>query len=834
MSTPLLKLYKGSYTSEQLSAKCTEGAIVFDNTTHRIYAGTENNTPLMFGSNVQDATFADSKLKIWKVGDAAGSPSITLDFSDIASASSILAVFQEMANKMGLGAQGTIDYSGTNYLSDLGTTGHADKNLVNADKALDAAIQSVSNKVDDLDVSEYEQATIDTTTTPGETAFKIKGIKETDGKIGAGTNTVDLKIDGTYQSVTNKIATQSTVQGVVNDLDVTGYQQVVIDTTTTSGETAFKVKGIKETDGKISNDANNDVSLVLDGTYDASTNKVATESTVQGAVTKAAATGATYDITAQEISNTWIQTVQGNIIAQGDTFESDIDKLDKKVAGLADELIRDEKVINTSVNAIATSVGLQGNLTLDLSGDASGVISGDTSVKSALLDLATAIQGISTDAVLDVKVNGTSVVDAQGVVDFGVQGNYNASTNKLATESTVQGAIEALDVNEYSQAEMDTTTTTGVSTFKIKGIKETDGKIAAGTNTVDINIDGTYQGTTNKIATQSTVTNAINNLDATADADTASGTGYATVTTTTPTGDFKVLNSVTETDGKLTAADAYQLKKVAATGKAEDVAIDDAGGKITATTVEGALNEFALAIEALQGSFDVKKSTNAADTPAGVEWTDTSTTPATTVTGTLVASADTFHKVYLVPKTINNGVAETSNTYTEYITTKDSSGSTTTYSWEKLGDIAVDLTGYVKTVTVNGKSYAVDSNSTNISLGDVITSITGETAISGGDSNVVAVTATTTKNTTNGTNVTAIASSVKIEEVADGLVKDGTASYTSGHYVIENNKLVSAEGKSSGDTYTLSANDGLVKASDVKAYVDSSINDASFRWSEWS
>ena len=42
-----------------------------------------------------------------------------------------------------------------------------------------------------------------------------------------------------------------------------------------------------------------------------------------------------------------------------------------------------------------------------------------------------------------------------------------------------------------------------------------------------------------------------------------------------------------------------------------------------------------------------------------------------------------------------------------------------------------------------------------------------------------------------------------------------------------------AVGKSGVDTYTISANDGLTKASDVKAYVDSSIENAKMTWSEW-
>ena len=78
-------------------------------------------------------------------------------------------------------------------------------------------------------------------------------------------------------------------------------------------------------------------------------------------------------------------------------------------------------------------------------------------------------------------------------------------------------------------------------------------------------------------------------LDGTADAN-----GQST-TATTPTADFKVLTKVVETDGAIVAAstEAVNLKKVAATGAAEDVTIADSGNLITATTVEGALQEIA-------------------------------------------------------------------------------------------------------------------------------------------------------------------------------------------------------------------------------------------------
>ena len=84
------------------------------------------------------------------------------------------------------------------------------------------------------------------------------------------------------------------------------------------------------------------------------------------------------------------------------------------------------------------------------------------------------------------------------------------------------------------------------------------------------------------------------------------------------------------------------------------------------------------AIENLN-SFSYSICTNAANTPYGVEWDN----GGTTVTGTLVASADTLNKIYLVPAT--NG---TKNIFDEYITI-NTTGST--YIWEKFGSTDVNL-----------------------------------------------------------------------------------------------------------------------------------------------
>ena len=68
------------------------------------------------------------------------------------------------------------------------------------------------------------------------------------------------------------------------------------------------------------------------------------------------------------------------------------------------------------------------------------------------------------------------------------------------------------------------------------------------------------------------------------------------------------------------------------------------------------------------------------------------------------ASADTFHKIYL-KKASTTGIAQ--NIYKEYITVKNGD----TYSWELIGDTAIDVSGKVdKTTTIAG--IALDKNIT--------------------------------------------------------------------------------------------------------------------------
>lgn len=109
------------------------------------------------------------------------------------------------------------------------------------------------------------------------------------------------------------------------------------------------------------------------------------------------------------------------------------------------------------------------------------------------------------------------------------------------------------------------------------------------------------------------------------------------------------------------------------------------------------------AIESIVGGLTFVKSTDAASTPQGVVWDN----GGTAVTGTLIASANTADKIYLVPATTTSG----KDVFAEYITVLDGGN----YSWEKLGDTEIDFDSlgdlaYKDTVSLNKMTVQAVTN----------------------------------------------------------------------------------------------------------------------------
>ena len=130
------------------------------------------------------------------------------------------------------------------------------------------------------------------------------------------------------------------------------------------------------------------------------------------------------------------------------------------------------------------------------------------------------------------------------------------------------------------------------------------------------------------------------------------------------------------------------------------------------------------------------------------------------------ASADTYHKIYL--KTATGTGAQ--NVYKEYITVRSGNEGAYTYSWELIGDTAIDLTGYLKTVTVNGKAYSNASGS-SIDLGEIVNKVES------GNSNQL----TATSNVADGVNtVTITPVTATVTQAEDTLSSDSDVALLKG------------------------------------------------------
>ena len=137
---------------------------------------------------------------------------------------------------------------------------------------------------------------------------------------------------------------------------------------------------------------------------------------------------------------------------------------------------------------------------------------------------------------------------------FGGAAGWEYLTNDTdAINAAIDAKIQDLDVTGYAQAVISTNEPVGGnpnSTLTINGIQEVDGKIGKYTiSDVHVAIDGVYNSETNKIATQSTVTNVINGLNTTE-------TIQAVTKTTEVNGNTTLtFNGVKETNGVIAQGD---------------------------------------------------------------------------------------------------------------------------------------------------------------------------------------------------------------------------------------------------------------------------------------
>lgn len=749
--------YNGSELSTNWSTNLAkEGALIYATDSHELWIGGDTPVCVVKGTTNVDYNSTSKQLTITASNASGAETTKTLDFSDVASGSATLQVFQKVYEFIGTtttSGHEALDYSNTNYLTGATT-------LVGADKALDTQIKNLADAVGGNSVvntlgnhsgtltlgnglqmtggtalgsgepvkdgalelvttgyivtsqnstvginidstkvdNNYTTAstanlatvasitaaldTLDVSTDTGAASVSgstitIKAVQQENGKIKDG-GTTTINIEGTYDASGNKIATQSTVTNAIQALDVPSTGEGAI-TGMGAGKT---IATLTETDGKIAATFQ-DISITssqvsdIQDTYSASDGKAisgkgvaaaiatldtpsdvtigslsGTTLTINGVsetdgIVSATAAQATVEFKSAPTSSNKVLTesditgIVGAMVYQGTIGDSSatIQTLPEassankgyvyvvKTAGtyagkaceVGDMIVSNGTswdVINGEnqvTNGNATMVAGHGSAYTLATVDGTD-ITAQVNVTAGSATIATVADGVVTitptvsqaaNTGTIQSASGTSIVFAKAATT-GAAGDVSITDNNSHfTTDTVQGAIDEL----YTKADG------AVTDSQVNGASIVTNHVA------NLAVDGTYNASTNKVASVYTVTTAIDALDTTADVQ---AVAYTAADTTT--GAKLTFKGVSETNGIIaqgTGTTELQLALVATTGAAANVAITDSGDKFTATDVEGALAELKGDIEGLNGSATIaSKSGDVITLKAGVTETN--------------------------------------------------------------------------------------------------------------------------------------------------------------------------------------------------------------------
>lgn len=290
---------------------------------------------------------------------------------------------------------------------------------------------------------------------PGNLQY-VKGLSQGDnGQISMTAGQFDQTVDnttGTHETnAPSTKAVKSYVDGAIDGLDVAGLNLVTKDTSTGM---LYLQTVVRETNGKIE---------LIDGNAPLALQKVA--STGQAADVKV--------------------PVDSGIADSETTVLGGLQGLQNAINNLGGHVVN-------SIQGIYGDITLGGGLEMDTTGDNKIL---KAKVKSGDYVTVDAADGIHLDS---------SKIDS----------GYNSADSNLATVESIQHAIAGVNVSEAAVGD-----NSSASAITIKGIYQDGGSIglqSTGNTVIVWNLDGNYNASTNKIALQGTVTNAINDLDGSA------------------------------------------------------------------------------------------------------------------------------------------------------------------------------------------------------------------------------------------------------------------------------------------------------------------------------
>ena len=343
-----------------------------------------------------------------------------------------------------------------------------------------------------------------------------------------------------------------TIKGAYDAAAAVGTRIDNLDVADTGAADKF-VYEVDQTDGKIAVTRKSLTEIVgVDGTYNSSTNKLATVSTVTNAVE-----GLDNELRPLITNMAGAMRFRGTVAAAPTaTTAAPSDGLgawragDVVLFGTAEYVVAS---LNGSNQPVWQLLGDEGAYQTKLSftgtySSTNKVVTNDTlttnitNAKKALLGTATE----GTDTIGTVKA-------AAAAAQTTANNAKDAANAAQADATSALNKINALDVADSG------------SGF-VTAVTQTDGKIsvtkkALATSDVTgvLGFEGTYNSSTNKIATQSTVTNAIDGLDGSVSA------------TAVANNKVSVLTSVTQSNGKLTNKTEETLEAIAKTGNVKDL-----------------------------------------------------------------------------------------------------------------------------------------------------------------------------------------------------------------------------------------------------------------------
>jgi hypothetical protein len=415
-------------------------------------------------------------------------------------------------------------------------------------------------------------------------------------------------------------------------MDLTATALMTKSDDTTNGNTTFTISGIQEADGVVSLASGNNASFKTDGVYNASSNLIATQSTVTTAIQNALDS----EVTFQGVASTLPSTP-----TNGDMYK----------ASAAISIPQASAGEGAAITTKAGDTIIYKNVTGAQNNGWYVIPSGDESM---------------SDTWRAISVNGTEALGSgltTGGVNFAngtlttVSENSGTITVNHAAPTAANDNLQALKIQVDSYGHI--VGTSALTIGDLSGLASvshgTDGSYittSVGTKDANNNQEISASLTIQSVSTASSsamglaeasdvkdyVDGEIGKLDASIDADTATASGNTVAcTNSTPNADFKVLNSVDETDGKISGGTSYTIKKLAATGAATDMTVTSAtyGGSEATTNAQTALTNLATAIS--------NKSASVINSAATIPVNGSSATKLASVDGTDITASVSFY-----------------------------------------------------------------------------------------------------------------------------------------------------------------------------------------------